>query len=68
LEIGSLRVQVRGEGGVRVGAGVDGVIIIVILGDHDPMGSSELLFQVTGDGLLLLSNEGSGALTCLCLV
>jgi hypothetical protein len=39
-----MRVQVWGEGGVRVGAGVDGVIFIVVLGDRDPLGSSELLF------------------------
>jgi hypothetical protein len=36
--------QVQAEGGIRVGAGVDGVIIVVILGDRDPLGSGELLF------------------------
>jgi hypothetical protein len=68
LEIGSLRVQVRGEGGVGVGAGVDGAIVVVVLGDRDPLGSGELLFQVTGDGLLLFPSEGGGALTRPCLV
>jgi hypothetical protein len=48
--------------GVRVGAGVNGVIDVLFLGDHDPLGSGEMLFQVTGDGLLLLSSEGGGAL------
>jgi hypothetical protein len=61
---------VRGEGGVRVGADVDGAIIVIILEKCDPLGSGELLFQVTNDGflLLLLPSEGDGALTCLCLV
>jgi hypothetical protein len=63
-----LRVQVHGEGGVRVGVGVDGAIVIVVLGDRDPLGSNKLLFQVIGDGLLLLPSEGGGALTRPCLV
>jgi hypothetical protein len=41
-----------GEGGVGVGASVDGAIIIVILGDHDPLGSGDLLFQLMNDSLL----------------
>jgi hypothetical protein len=61
LETNDLHVQVRGEGGVGVGAGVDGAIIVVVLGDRDPLGSGELLFQVTGDGFLLFSSEGGGA-------
>jgi hypothetical protein len=32
------------EGGIDVGAGIDGVIVVVILVDHDPLGSGELLF------------------------
>jgi hypothetical protein len=44
MEVNGLRVQVRGKGGVRVGAGVDGAIVIVVLGDRDPLGSGELLF------------------------
>jgi hypothetical protein len=32
LETGSLRVQVCSEGGVEVGAGVDGAIIVIVLG------------------------------------
>jgi hypothetical protein len=68
LEAGSLRVQVRGEGGVRVGAGVDGAIISVVLGHHDPLGSGKLLFQVMGEGLLLLLSESGGTLTCPSLV
>jgi hypothetical protein len=59
---------VRGEGGVGVGADVDGAIIIVVLGDHIPLGNSKLLFQVTGDGLLLLPSEGGGVLARPCLV
>jgi hypothetical protein len=66
LEVGSLRMQLRGEGGIGVGAGVDGAIIVVILRDRDPLGSGELLFQVTSDDLLLLPSEGSGAVTCPC--
>jgi hypothetical protein len=55
-------VQVCGEGGVGVGADIDGAIVIVVLGDCDPLGSGELLFQVMGDDLLLLPSEGGGAL------
>jgi hypothetical protein len=44
------------------------VIIVIVLRDHNPLGSGELLFQVRGDGLLLLPSEGSSALTCPCLV
>jgi hypothetical protein len=53
---------VHGEGGVGVGANVDGVIIVIVLGDGDPLGSGELLFQVTSDGLLILPSEGGGTL------
>jgi hypothetical protein len=60
LETGSLCMLVHGEGGVEVGAGVDGAIIVIILEDHNPLDIGELLLQVTGDGLLLLSNEGDG--------
>jgi hypothetical protein len=67
LEAGGLRMHVCGEGGVGVGAGVDGAIVVVNLGDHDPLGSGELLFYVMGDGLLLPS-EGGVALTCSSLV
>jgi hypothetical protein len=56
-------VQVCGEGGVGVGADIDGAIVIVVLGDCDPLGSGELLFQVMGDDLLLLPSEVGGALT-----
>jgi hypothetical protein len=38
LDAGSLCVQVHGEGGVRVGSNVDGAIVVVVLGDHDPLG------------------------------
>jgi hypothetical protein len=62
LEAGNLDVQVHGKGDVGVGAGIDEAIIIIVLGDHDPLGSSELLFLVTGDGLLL-PIEGGGTLT-----
>jgi hypothetical protein len=51
LETGILRVQVRSEGGVGVGAGVDGAIVVVVLGDRDPLGS----------GLLLVDGEVGGA-------
>jgi hypothetical protein len=60
--------QVHNKGGVGVGAGVDGAVIIIVLGKHDPLGSSELLFQVTSDILLLLPSEGGGALMCPCLI
>jgi hypothetical protein len=63
MEAGSLGVQVRDEGGVGVAANVDrAIVIIVILGDRDSLCSGELLFQVTGDGILLLLNEGGNAL------
>jgi hypothetical protein len=44
------------------------VIVVVILGNHDPLGSGELLFQVTDDGLLLFPSEGGGTFACPCLV
>jgi hypothetical protein len=68
LKVGSLCMQVHGEGGAGVGAGVNGPIIIVVLGDHDPLGSGELLFQVMGNGLILLSSEGGSALARPCLI
>jgi hypothetical protein len=34
----------HGEGSVGVGAGVNGVIVIIVLGDCDPLGSGKLLF------------------------
>jgi hypothetical protein len=55
--------QVHGECGIEVGADVDGAIVVVILGDRYPLGSGELLFQVTNDGLLLLLSEGDVMLT-----
>jgi hypothetical protein len=61
-------VQVRGEGSVGVGIGVDGAIIIIVLGNRDPLGSGELQFQVMGIGLLLLPSEGGGALVHLGLI
>jgi hypothetical protein len=68
LEVGSLRVQVRSEGDVGVRASVDGAIIVIVLGDHDPLGSGGLLFQVTDDGLLLLPSKGGGTLACPYLI
>jgi hypothetical protein len=68
LEVGSLRVQVRSESGVGVGAGVDRAIVVVVLGDHDPLGSGELLFQATDDGLLIFWTEGGGTLAHPCLI
>jgi hypothetical protein len=37
-------VQVRDEGGIRVGAGAVGAIVVIILGDRDPLGSGKMLF------------------------
>jgi hypothetical protein len=68
LETDSLRVQVHGEDGIRVGADVNGAIVIIILGDRDPLGSGELLFQVTGDDLLLFPSEGGSVLVRPCLI
>jgi hypothetical protein len=51
-------VQVRDEGSVGVGADIVGVIVVV-LGDRNPLCSGDLLFQVTGDDLLLLPNEAT---------
>jgi hypothetical protein len=48
-------VQVQSEGGIEDGADVDGVIVIIILG--------ELLFQVMSGGLFHLPSEGGDALT-----
>jgi hypothetical protein len=58
-----LCVQVLDHGDVGAGVGIDGAIIVVVLGDNDPLGSSELLFQVTNVGLFLLPGEGGGTLT-----
>jgi hypothetical protein len=44
LEAGGLRVQVCDEGSVGVGADVDGAIVVIVLWDHDPLGSGEPLF------------------------
>jgi hypothetical protein len=68
LETGSLRMQVRGEGSVGVGADIDRAIVIVVLGNRDPLGSGEVLFQVTSDGLLLFPSEGGGVFVRPCLV
>jgi hypothetical protein len=59
MDVSSLCVQVRGEGGVRVGASIEGAIIVVILGDPDLLGSGELLFHVMGDGLVLPCKDSS---------
>jgi hypothetical protein len=45
-----------------------GAIVVVVLGNRDPLGSGELLFQVTCDGRLLFPSEGGGALARPCLV
>jgi hypothetical protein len=60
--------QVHDEGGIGVGAGIDGAIVVIGLVDRDPLGNSELLFYVMGDGLLLLPSEGGGVLARSCLV
>jgi hypothetical protein len=59
---------VRGEGGIRVRVDVDGAIVIIVLGDRDPLGSDELLFQVTSNDLLLLPSEGGSVLTLPCFI
>jgi hypothetical protein len=64
LDVGSL--HLRGEGGVR--AGVDGAIIVVVLGDNDPLCSVDQLFQVTSNDLLLHPSEGDGTLAHMGLV
>jgi hypothetical protein len=46
---------VHDHSGVGVGADIDGVIIV--LGDNDPLGSGELLFQMMSIDLLLLLGE-----------
>jgi hypothetical protein len=68
LEARSLRMQVRGEGSVGVGAGVDGAIVVVVLRKRHPLGNSELLLQVTSDSILLLPSEGGDALARPCLI
>jgi hypothetical protein len=67
LKADNLHVQVRGEAGVGVGASVDGAIIIVVLRDRDPVGSSELLFQMVGDSLLLFPSEDGDPCLLQCL-
>jgi hypothetical protein len=67
-EVGSLRMQVHSEDGIKVGVDVDGAIVVIVLGDRDPLSNGELLFQVMGDGLLLLPSEGGGVLMCPCLI
>jgi hypothetical protein len=44
------------------------VIVFVVPGDNNPLGSGELLFQVMSVSLLLLPSEGGGTLTCMGLV
>jgi hypothetical protein len=44
LDVDNRRVQVHGEGGIGVGVSVDGAIVIIVLGKHDPLASGELLF------------------------
>jgi hypothetical protein len=68
LNAGSLRVQVHGEGGIGVGTDVDGVVVIIVLGDNDPLGSGELLFQVMSDDLLLLPSDGGSTLMHMGLI
>jgi hypothetical protein len=58
LDVGSLRVQVRDQGSIKVGAGIDIVLVVVVLEDNDPLGSGELLFQVMSVGLILRPSEG----------
>jgi hypothetical protein len=60
--------QECGEGGIRVGSGIDGAIIVIVLRDNNPMSSGELLFQVTGDGHLLLPSVGGGMFAYSCLI
>jgi hypothetical protein len=67
-EVGSMGMQVHSEGGIGVGVDVDGAIVVIVLGDRDPLSNGELLFQVMGDGLLLLPSEGGGVLMCPCLI
>jgi hypothetical protein len=55
-------VQVHDEGSIGVRADIDGVIVVIIMRDCDPLGSGELLFQVMSDGVLLLPSEGGGPL------
>jgi hypothetical protein len=56
LDVNSLHVQMRDEGDI------DRAIIIIILGECDPLSHGELLFHVTSDDLLLPS-EGGDTLT-----
>jgi hypothetical protein len=44
LDVGSLCMQVCGKGGIGVESSVDGVIVIIVLGNCNPLGSGELLF------------------------
>jgi hypothetical protein len=44
LEVDRLAMQVSSEGGVGVGAGVDGPIVVVVMGNRDPLGNGELPF------------------------
>jgi hypothetical protein len=60
--------QVHGEGGIGIRASIDAAINVVVLGDRDPFGSDELLFQGTSDGLLLLPSEGGGMLVHPCFM
>jgi hypothetical protein len=57
--------HVHGHDDIGVGASIDRAIVIIVLGDKDPTGSRELLFQVMSIGLLLLSCEGGDTLSCL---
>jgi hypothetical protein len=39
-----VRMKVHGEGGIEVGASIDGPFVVVVLEDCDPLSDGELLF------------------------
>jgi hypothetical protein len=49
---------------IGVGAGIDGAIYVIVLGDRDPLGSGELLFQMTG---VVFSFSQARAVARLCV-
>jgi hypothetical protein len=59
---------VHNEGDIKVGVSIDEGINIVVLGNRDPLGTGELLFQVMSDDLLHLLSEGGGMLACTFLI
>jgi hypothetical protein len=59
---------VRYQGNIEVGAGIFGASVLLLVGHHDPLCSSEFLLQEMGVALLLLPCFGGGVFARASLV